>query len=150
MQVLKKKNYSMSKSIQEVKAAIATAQTLLASVKTDFAKVIRDKSIPLDERWELFKNAPSEFKNHNQWIYDFTLKGMSSRFSLWQEYEVERHSHVDLIDIIGMVEHDVNAHNKGEELEYCFTEKLVKIPDIVIQMKEELLLGNMASFTYDW
>lgn len=140
----------MATTIQELKTDIQSAITLLNRAKKDFSTIIRDKSIPLDERWALFKEVPKELKNHSQFIYDIKIKGLPSRFDFWQEYEVDRHAVVDLIDVVEMVECDIECHKNGEELEFCFTEKLVTVPDIITQMKEDLLLSNTASFTYDW
>lgn len=46
------------------------------SIKKEFEECIKDKSVPLEERWILFLKSPDEFNEHPRWLNKTNSKGM--------------------------------------------------------------------------
>lgn len=73
------------------------------AVKNDFVTFIKDKSIPVDTRWNLFKQAPKAVKNGS---YDFSNNesdGVDYIIHMinTQDYQ-EEYLHFDTVSLIGM------------------------------------------------
>lgn len=127
---------------QDIMQRISYIQNDIDSIKEDFANTIKDTSIPLAVRWDLFVEAPDYLKNHESWImrfdeFDFDVAD--------QDYE--RHRQIQMNDVIeGMEENEYwEANPEAEELpeNYVFSEKISKF-------KEHILSENLGSFIFDW
>jgi hypothetical protein len=108
----------------------------IEAIKGEFATYIADKSIPLDERWEVFMNAPANLRETSPWIQRF--KGLPEDFIGYDgPVYAERHQTVDMefiLDILGEIEeYDVDPDDID-----------------IIAFKEDVLSKNLYSFTYDW
>lgn len=73
------------------------------AVKNDFVTFIKDKSIPVDTRWNLFKQAPKavkdgsyDFSNNESDGVDYIIHMINT-----QDYQ-EEYLHFDTINLIGM------------------------------------------------
>ena len=65
------------------------------SAKPIFEKYIADKSIPLDERWDMFVHAPMEFRKHQNYVaIDIERYG---NYTWYDTFHVDRHETVDCI-----------------------------------------------------
>jgi hypothetical protein len=117
-------------------------------LRVDFKKIMSDKSIPLDDRWDMFIKAPSDLKGHQSYVWDSKILGRD--FNWYTDYSCERHQEVDLIEFVENLEEDFNAIAEGEDAAYMFTEKFEDTPEVVEALKEEILADNIASFTFDW
>lgn len=138
-------------TIQEMQSKIAQYQQLLGEIKKDYQAVIIDKSIPLDERWEFFKNAPSDLKRNSP--YGFNPKALGNNWNWYSDYDVERYQTVDLFDFVSELEEDSEVDLEEGDMEYLYyhTEKILKKnPNAVAELKEEMMQFNISSFTFDW
>lgn len=116
---------------------VASLESAIKDLKAEFAAYVSNKSIPLDERWALFKKAPSSLTNTSRWSWDFKCVDVS----WYHDYHVKRYETVNLVDFIEdhlayEIETDDDAKKKWEPL----------IP----LMKEEILADNTREFVYDW
>jgi hypothetical protein len=136
-------------TIQEMQSKLDQYQQLLKEIKKDYQSVIIDKNIPLDERWEFFKNAPAELKQHSP--YGFHLSAFPSSWNWYSDYDCERHQTVDLFDLVSELEEDVERLADGDDAMFFYTEKVLKNnPNAVSEIKEEMMRLNVSSFTFDW
>lgn len=104
----------------------------IIEVKPQFEKVIADKTIPLEDRWNLFVSAPSQMCNHRPFIQHIHIGGRE--ISWYDDFGRDRYEEIDMIDAI-------------EWMEDCFEDWGV---DQVNEMKEYILAHNLRSFTNDW
>jgi len=142
-------------STAEVKASIDSLnefidqfQEAVKLAREKFILVIKDKSIPLGERWELFKKAPTELKNNGSWIESFKAlnEACGGEVSWYDDFCKERHETVHLVDLVSDVEWCIE--NDQVDRGYCkaFFDK----PELLDKFKEEILEKNIESFEYDW
>lgn len=104
---------------------VKNAKKLANMYKEAFEAYITDKSIPLDLRWSLWLDAPSELKNRDSCIPDF--QSLEEEFlydGMFNRYET-----VETVRILEM-----------------FTESAGDLE----AFKEEILEQNLESFEYDW
>jgi hypothetical protein len=137
-------------TIQELQKEIDLYKDIVNNIHSHFMKVITDKTIPIDDRWKLFVSAPSELRGHKEYYYTFSCFG---GFEWYDDYGAERHQTINMIDFVNEVQGDVDQYIQTcstDDLVYCFTEKLVKIPNVVDKIKEELMQANIGSFVFDW
>lgn len=136
-------------TIQEMQSKLTQYQQLLGEIKKDYQSVIIDKSIPLDERWEFFKSAPAELKQHSP--FSFHLQAFPSSWNWYSDYDCERHQTIDLFDLVSELEEDAESLANGDEAMYFYTEKILnKNPNAVSEIKEEMMSLNISSLTHDW
>lgn len=107
---------------------VKNAKKLANMYKEAFEAYITDKSIPLDLRWSLWLDAPSELKDQSDWIEDFES---ASRDDLNMDWRERR----ELISTARLVQEMVQDE-KPEELIEAFM--------------EEILEKNLESFCFDW
>lgn len=102
------------------------AKKLSNMYKESFEAYIKDKSLPLELRWQLWLNAPSDMKDYWGDIYHWDSVDedyvFGDRFSRYQSVRT-----VDLIETV--------AEMSPEELE---------------DFKEEILENNLEGYEYDW
>lgn len=121
---------NIGEKMKEIKAQLEV-------LKTGFQKFIVDQSVPLDERWQAWLDAPAECKNQKGWIEHFTT--LPGDFIMYDgPYHAERYETVKMADFIERVEEGIA----------CEEEEYVSID--LNALKEEILSKNLASFTYDW
>jgi hypothetical protein len=103
----------------------------IEAIKSEFAAYIADKSIPLDERWEVFMNAPDNLQGSSPWIQRF--KGLPKDFVGYDgPVYAERYQTVDVEYIL-----DVISEIDPSKID-------------VVAFKEDVLSKNLYSFKYDW
>lgn len=118
---------NMEKLLKSIEVRYAELQTEIGSLREQFARVMRDKTIPLDTRWQAFVDAPIYLKNHERWIWRSLVIDFHKHFEL-QRYEVVK---------------SVNIVDWCEDYEWY-------TPELAVELKEEILLENLGSFTNDW
>lgn len=157
----------MKTTIESLVSQIVALEHEMKQAKPEFEAYIKDKSIPLTQRWQLWLDAPDSLKNTGGWISAgrleaFKLLGYGGRHNEAISYEggmvwAERHQTIDMVDILeGMLE--------------CLADKLeVDLPDdfdwddldgwrqhseeageFLDAYREELLQKNLLSYRYDW
>lgn len=109
----------------------------LESLKIGFQKFIVDQSVPLDERWQAWVEAPSDIKNHCSYMEYF--QSLPEDFIMYDgPYHAERYKTIKMLNLVEHIERGINC----EEDEYVSID--------LNALKEEILSKNLASFTYDW
>lgn len=109
------------------------------SLKKDFAKFVKDKSLPLDERWGLFVEYGRIYGGEGSWVQHFKVeqKLKHKEICWYDDFYVERRQTVELPQIIESIEENLCEDSDWTE-------------ELVVEFKEEILDKNMYSFTYDW
>ena len=103
-----------------------------------YVAYIKDTSIPLADRWKVFFEAPTDFKNHKSYIEHFASEKLlpNAEISWYDDFYVEKNETVDMFDMV------VNMEEKEGEDGYS--------PEVIAAFKEEILKKNLGSFDYDW
>lgn len=127
--------------LAEIQKYIADGQ----EIKKAFAAYIKDKSIPLEKRWETFGVAPVEFKNQNSYIIHFkSEQNLPNREIVWyDDFNVEKYETVVMFNLINNQIEDLASPYRDRNKEH-FT------LDFFTLMKEEVLEKNLHSFKFDW
>ncbi len=99
-------------------------------LKERFETWLKDKSIPVDERWDLWLRAPSEIKNHSSFIEHFKFRG--EEISWYDDFYEQKGATVMLENVIESIAED------EEEIEP------------INNLKDQILERNLESFIYDW
>lgn len=109
-----------------------------------YVEYIKDKTIPLEERWEVFVEAPNEWKNNETWAVDFESEKLLKTGNIcWHsDFYIERHEIIYVVDFVldrlpEYLETD-NYYGKDE------------IKTIADAFKEEVIQKNLGSFVLDW
>lgn len=109
-------------------------------LKAEYVEYIKDKTIPLDDRWEAFRAAPSEFKEHSSWVEHFDAERLlPAREIAWYDFGYERHQTVYMYDFV--------CDTLDDMLDDFDEDEKKKIVDA---FKEAVLQRNLESFDYDW
>lgn len=119
---------------------LSAYEDVQAKVKKLFEQFISDKSVALDDRWEIFVNAPDSLKNHHQWVISWISPeiedGMQYEGGImyWEKYETVK------------VERAIEAM-----CEYMSEDNFHEITKEMISSEMEMLLSkNIGSYCYDW
>ena len=121
-------------SIAKLTNDICQVTGSINSIKADFAAYIRDKDIPLEERWKFFEKAPNFIKEQDSYIHTFKWEQKHGELVWYDDFYCDRYQVVDMDMIIdSMLDRD---------------EKYTK--EMVEDMKEEILSENLGSFINDW
>jgi hypothetical protein len=132
--------------LQELSTAIDQFKKEQNALKQQFIKTIKDKSIPVDERWEFWCDAPSSLKDFSQFSVKF--ESMGRNFHWTHDMWFERYQTVDLEDVVLELENSVQV--QVDDLEQQFHRKLFRHPELLDQLKEEILARNLEYFVFDW
>jgi len=141
--------------IGEVEEFIEQYKVAIAAASEKFKATIKDKSIPLEDRWGLFLKAPDYLIDHDFWTAGLKTLDESDNghFSYYDNWYVERHETVHVIDKVSDLESDLKyfKENPGtavhiKKWKMFFYEN----PSKLDELKEEILEKNLGSFEYDW
>lgn len=123
-------------------------QSSLENAKLPFAEYIKDQSIPLAERWEVFCLAPSEMKTHENYGPDF--QSLPDDFIMYEgPIHMDRGNTMKTTTMVSDIEEALSDIANDDyfgadwHLE-CFSQ--VNLDEV----KEEILQKNLGSFDYDW
>lgn len=136
----------MQKSISE---QMLHHKNQIASMKQDFEKYISDKSVPFEERWLTFINAPSELKNHENYGPNFST--MPNDFVMYDgPIHADRGHTINIKDMFQEIE-DVLSEIKEGTYEPIYNWHIKSYNKLDVNaLKEEILEKNIGSFDYDW
>lgn len=110
------------------------------SLKQELEQYITDRNIALEDRWDVWVDAPSALKNHESYIIH--LKSLPEDFIMYEgEYPVERHQTVNTSDIIECIKEGSWDRVTGNPVPYNID---------INAVKEEIISLNLGSFVYDW
>lgn len=136
----KKQVSEMDKSLQQ---DLSSLETKSKAVKSDYLAYIQDTSIPVEERWELFKQAPKVMKEHSRYILNRHNPGIQKLLeSLDGECSKDEFKNFDTVELVS----DVFDMEHLEEDEEVSEEE----QELYKQAVEELLRLNCGSFCYTW
>lgn len=144
-------------NIQEFNAEMQSLASRLASMKQEFEAIIVDQSIPLDERWKFWCDAPVNLKNTSRWVEHFEcfklygerLYGRSDyRFNWYSDWNIEKYETVYMQNVLENLEEQRACDERIADEEF---EEYEWTDDNVINMFcEEVLQKNLHSFVFDW
>ena len=113
------------------------APNLLKEVFSDY---IKDKSVPLEDRWEVFCAAPDDFSIHEGCQYHFDREEDDfGEISWYDDFYYDRHQTVHMESLIDKIQDKVNDR---------FSPKWNL--EVLQNFKEEILSKNLKSFVNDW
>lgn len=104
---------------------------------------IANKDISLEDRWEVFVEAPDEWKNTLNFQYHFKVerKLKDSEISWYDDFNYEKRETVDTSDLVEAVLEKINPDDWVDgDWDLALLDEL----------KEEILEANLKSFDYDW
>ena len=102
----------------------------------DFEEWCKDKTIPLDERWDIFMK--SGFGKHHTYYWDFKTFDQNA---FHDGEHVRRYETCDPVRVI-------DEFGKGERLEDFIDQD--NYDKLVIDFKEEVLEKFIKSWNFDW
>ena len=132
--------------MQELKERMAKQEKELKMIKTDLLSFITDKKVPLEERWNFFVSVSKQFKEHSDYLVNFsTIKKYVRNFNWNDSFEQWNRGHiVQTEDIIIAI----------EEMQYPECEdklsKAFNTIERINELQEEILVRNIGSFVFDW
>ena len=115
-------------------------------LKTRYEKYIADTTIPLDDRWKLFCEAPQQFKGHQSWLVNFASEKLlpAGEISWYDDFYVNQNETVECDSF-------VNERLYGFLIDQCDIEEQSNEAKLIIDsFKAEILEMNLGSFDYDW
>lgn len=132
-----------SKLDQSLQRDLSSLETKSKTVKDDYLAYIQDTSIPVEERWKLFKQTPKVLKEHSRYILSRHNPGIQKLLeSLDGEYSKDEFKNFDTVELVS----DVFDMDHLEEDEEVSEEE----QELYEQAIEELLRLNCGSFCYTW
>lgn len=131
----------MNVHISHMTLEVETIARLTNDLSTKFALLMKDKSIHVHERFDLFCKAPSSLKNHWSCSQFDVLKQYGILF--YDDLYIERHQTTDTVDLIEQIE-DGNR-NVLKRIDGQIT-----VEELVALLMEEILQDNLGSFRFDW
>lgn len=117
-----------------------------STLKDRYMKYIADPDIPIDDRWNLFLEAPSHFQYHKSWCEHFSSESMlpGGEISWYDDMYVERHETVDSASFIDTKLPDYLTDSCD------FDKDSNEFKLIIDSFKSEILSRNLGSFVFDW
>jgi len=115
---------------------------------TEFKAFIKDQSISLEERWDLFKFACENnlFVNVDWSIIRLKTLEANRNFCWYDDFGVEKYQTVEFTSIVESIEEYVeeSLEEKDEEVYPITTREKLN------ELKEEILATGYSGFVYDW
>ncbi len=132
----------------DVLSRMKKVQESLEKSKLPFEQYIKNKEIPLDERWEIFILAPSEMKTHENYLTSFD--SLPNDFVMYDgPIHADRGNTIETKDMIENIQESLDEISSGDFYrDDYYKNKFLEVDMNAI--KEEILSKNMGSFDYDW
>lgn len=148
--------------LQDYQAAMAKANKN-SKLKEQYLQLIINKDLDLATRWDIYLNAPDKFKNKEPYICHFVvLDKKINGFSWYDDLYLDKNETITGESIIEgledlMADYEPNPESLEENAEDALYEENEPVgqqfannPELLDELKEEILAKNMGSFTYDW
>ena len=120
-------------------------------VKEQLTNAFKDKSIPLDERWELFVKTPVHLKKNERHYVEFaTFKEGGYDFQWYDDFYIERYETVNLVRVVEKVEKEMSYIGQHGYSTRPLFQSFFDDDNKIIRLKEEILQRGIGSFTNDW
>jgi hypothetical protein len=139
-------------ALAHVKTEIELVNRAVANLQKTFCEVIKDKTIPLDERWNLWRDAPSNLKENESWIVNFEIENKVGEISWFDDFYIERNQTIYMADIIEREREDVKYLQGDPDYKFAkqITKKFMDSPELLDEWREEILQLNLESFQLYW
>lgn len=131
----------MHETTIKLRQAFKDVESTLEACKKEFQAHMADKSVPLDERWNLFKKAPEYVGEHESFIA--TFKSIDDDTD-WFE-NIERHQTIDNRDLVEDFEFDLKYHNEEFTTPHEWLSE-----QLIVNLKEEILSNSFMTWVMDW
>ena len=133
-----------------VRQKLEEVQDTINGAMAEFTQVIKDKSIPLGDRWDLFVGAPEGLRGSHSYIWHPRALARLGRGG--HEWEpliwTERYMTVDLTELF---DDFIDFHDDSDPGSFYTDDETTKITrDVLIALAEEILENNYGSFEFDW
>lgn len=157
----------MKEVIIQLVSDIKELENKMITLKPEFEVFIADKTVPLEQRWQVWLDAPDSLKNTGGWISDgrlkaFELIGYGGRRGEAIAYEdgliwAERYQTIDMVDsieyilesLLGKFEVELPEDFVWDNLD-GYVELCPELHEFLVAYREELLEKNLLSFKFDW
>jgi len=126
---------------EKLKALQAQRQEL----RVELEETLKNREVPLEDRWELFEEHGESILETTGWIEHFKTLDQASKgssFDYCDEFYVERRQELTYVFIIERLEDRLD--NKFYENDTCLTEEQIN------ELKEEMLQTGHCGFVNDW
>ena len=120
---------------------------------TEFKAFIKDQSISLEERWDLFKFACENnlFVNIKSFYPTIKILESNRNFSWYDTYYIERYSTVEFPNIVEIASDNLKEILEDPDYSEDFRDNYPIITrEELSQLKEEILATGYSGFVYDW
>lgn len=123
-------------------------QANLATMKPDFQKYIQDKTVSLEERWNVFVNTPAEMKNNKNYNPEFN--SLPADFIMYEgPIHMERGETKTGVELVENIEESIQDIKDDIYFGKAYNQKELDKVDLD-KLKEEILKMNLGKFRYDW
>lgn len=114
----------------------------LLAMKSEFQSYLEDSSIPLNERWSLYRAAPNRLLNNDLYYseFDLVLPGIGV-LDMYDDLYWERHATLDAGDVFERV----ITCDKVEQFLTSADED-----EVLVAIKEHFLKNAYGDLTFDW
>lgn len=119
------------------------------ALRDRYVAFVTDATQSLDERWEVFKEAPTEWKNEKSYIEHFDAEKLlpGGEVSWYDDFYIEKY---ETVDMVGFVEERLIDHLM-DHFDFDIDDELPEEVQVIVDaFKCEVLAKNMASFKFDW
>lgn len=109
-------------------------------LQQEYLQYIANKEIPLEDRWNVFAEAPYEWKHHCSYIEHFDVEEKLQNGSIcwYDDFFIDRYQTVNLADFV----EDLRGDNYDSEERWP--------EELISEFMEEVLDKNLGSFVNDW
>lgn len=125
-------------SIETQFARVEVLSQKLAEAKGAIAPMLKDQTIPLDERWTAFQRlmtlAPLKVQSYGDGFVDW----LGDNLTLYDDFYIERHETVMYVDFLERITDEY------------FSEKRPISPENIAEWKEQVLQSGYGGFKFDW
>lgn len=125
-------------------AEYEVSKARLLQIKPEYVLYIKDRTIPLEERWNVFQHMPEFMKQSGGWVEYIPILE-DSGIEWYDDFYIDRYQTVELNKIIERIKEELDDEYKGD-----LYEKIKDIPNLVDEIKEWVLENNIYSFINDW
>jgi hypothetical protein len=127
---------------------LANFEVEMVQLKLDMEAFIKDKDIPLAERWDVWVKAPDSLKNTNDYYYDMQLGDIDL---IDQSHnDLDRRQVINVVDFLDNAIDIIYNDLADQTLEGGMPSRENFKPAGLDELKEHILSSNMGSFIYDW
>lgn len=121
--------------------------------ETEFKAFIKDQSIPLEERWDLFKFACENelFVNIKSCYPTIKILESNHNFNWYDTFYIERYTTVEFTNIVERVSENLEEILEDPDYSEDFRDNYPIITrEELVELKEEILATGYSGFVYDW